>query len=83
MQHAQEGSWKQVKVTAPEELEALKKVLTIPGMAYYNPLLENEAVDLDIYVTGEEENQFSVTIPKGKLPEFAEQRLLETEAEAW
>lgn len=83
MQHEREGSWKQIKVTAPEELEALKKVLTIPGMAYYNPLLENEAVDLDIYVTGEEENQFSVTIPKGKLPEFAEQRLLETEAEAW
>ncbi len=83
MQHVKEGSWKQVKITEPEELESLKKVLVIPGMEYYNSLLENEAVDLEIYVTGEEENQFSVTIPKGKMPEFAEKRLEETEAEVW
>ena len=77
-QYEKDGSLKEISVTEPGELDALTDVLAIPGVTYYNPLLETENLDIVVTLPDSETNgdyQYSVTIPKGQVPAFVEERL--------
>ncbi len=85
IQYGENGLVKEITVTEPEEIDALTDVLIIPRIAYYNPLLETENLDIAVTLSDldfKENHQYPVAIPKGRVPEFLEERLSEGNGQA-
>ncbi|MCD8084369.1 MAG: DUF6449 domain-containing protein [Clostridiales bacterium] len=66
------------RFTDEEEINQILAVLGVPGLQYYNGFYRYSDVYADITVDeGKTVNTYSVSFPRGRVPEFVKERLLE------
>ncbi len=68
--------WEEARIRNSEQIDQLKKLMTWPGMSYYNSFYRSEPVDVTVQVTvpGGEES-YSAQIPLGQMPDFVEAQM--------
>ena len=59
----------------PEEIERLKKVISVPGVQYYNSMYLQSDLDVVFYDRNGEQYSHYAVFPKDQIPDFVLERM--------